>query len=102
MRLKELRKEQGKTQQEIANMLNISRVQYTNIENGIRETSFGTLKKLADFFGVTADYLLHLSDIPSLSKDESELLEAFGKLDAKGKHKVLGYAHGLAELSEGD
>ena len=77
MRLKELRKEQGKTQQEIADLLNISRAQYTNIENGVRETSFGTLKRLAGYFNVTSDYLLHLSDMPNpdVTADELSLVE---------------------------
>ena len=90
MRLKELRKERGKTQQEIADMLNISRVQYTNIENGIRETSFGTLKKLAGYFSVTCDYLLSLSDIPNpcVTADELSLIAKFRLLPPEKRRAI--------------
>ena len=68
LNLKCLRKEKGVSQQYMADLLDISRVHYTNLENGKRETNFENLTKLADFFGVTTDYLLGESDIPHLEE----------------------------------
>lgn len=57
-RLKLLREETGLTQEELAKKLNISRGTYAHYETGKREPGFETLSLLADFFGVTIDYLL--------------------------------------------
>lgn len=57
-RLKELRKEQNLTQQEIADKLHVNRVTYTNWEKGNREPNFKMLIQLADMLNVSTDYLL--------------------------------------------
>lgn len=55
-KLKELR---GKmTQEQIAKKLGLNRQTYRNYENGDRQPDFDTLTKMADYFGVTIDYLL--------------------------------------------
>ncbi len=58
LRLREIRERRGKTQQEMANFLKITRPAYTQYESGRREPDFNTISRLADFFGVTTDYLL--------------------------------------------
>jgi transcriptional regulator with XRE-family HTH domain len=57
-RLLKLRKEKKKTQDDVANFLGISRPAYGNYENGKREPDLETLNKLADYFGVSMDYLV--------------------------------------------
>ncbi|KSU14876.1 helix-turn-helix domain-containing protein [Lactococcus lactis] len=57
-RLKELRKEKDLTQKEIANKLGVSRVAYTNWENGKREPNIERFVKLADYFNVNIDYVV--------------------------------------------
>lgn len=57
-KLKELRKERRLKQADVARALNISVQVYCNYENSLREPSQETLIKLADFFGVSVDYLL--------------------------------------------
>lgn len=57
-RLKNLRIEKNKTQEEVAEFLEISRPAYSRYESSEREPDFSTLKKLAQYFGVTVDYLL--------------------------------------------
>lgn len=57
-RLKELRKEQNLTQQELADKLGINRCNITNWECGNRETNFKMLIQLADMLNVSTDYLL--------------------------------------------
>ena len=66
--LKEIRVSRGKNQYDIANMLGISYQAYAHYEAGRRQPDPGTLKKLADYFGVTIDYLLGRSDAPGLTK----------------------------------
>ena len=57
-RLLELRKANQKSQAEIAQLLGITTSAYQNYENGRREAGYATIAKLADFYGVTTDYLL--------------------------------------------
>lgn len=48
----------SRTQQEIADALGISRARYSHYENGRNEPDLATLNHMAEFFQVTADYLL--------------------------------------------
>ena len=61
-RLKELRQLNDKTQIEIAQIIEIHRNAYHNYERGLQEPSISVLIKLANFFNVSTDYLLGLSD----------------------------------------
>lgn len=68
-RLKELRVNKRLTQQDMADYLGITRQGYGKYESGQSETDIKTLKKLANFFNVTTDYLTGNSDQPSKLKD---------------------------------
>lgn len=57
-RIRRLRKDKGLTQEEAANRLRMIRSTYSNYENGNREPDFDTAKRIAEFYGVTVDYLL--------------------------------------------
>lgn len=56
--LKLLRLLSGKSQQEIAEVLQTSRATYSNYERCAREPSVDNIIKLAEYFGVTTDFLL--------------------------------------------
>ncbi len=58
MRLKELRIAQKLYQKDIADILGVDRTTYTKYESGASEPDIATLIQLADFFGVTVDYLI--------------------------------------------
>lgn len=60
--LKKLRQLANKTQLEVSNAIGCSYVSYSHYENGRREPDFETLKKLANYFEVTTDYLLDADD----------------------------------------
>ena len=62
-RLKELRQKKGLTQQNIADLVHVNRVTYTNWEKWNREPNFETLLKLASILNTTTSYLLGESDI---------------------------------------
>lgn len=57
-RLRALREQSGKTQRELATLLCINRVSYTQYENNKRTPPPDTLRKLAIIFNVSVDYLL--------------------------------------------
>lgn len=58
MRLKELRVEKGATQREVADFIGCSSLVYSRYEREEREPDIDTLCRLADFFGVTVDYIV--------------------------------------------
>ena len=58
MNLKELRKESGKTQSDLAKVLNTSQSNYGKYELEIIEPDIKTLKTLADYYNVSLDYLV--------------------------------------------
>ena len=63
-RLKQLRLKNKLTQQNIANHFQTSPQSYAQWEKGLRKPSAENLQKLADYFNVSADYLLGKTDIP--------------------------------------
>jgi transcriptional regulator with XRE-family HTH domain len=54
-KLKELRKTENLTQRQLADKLQISRVNYTRYETNKARPDFETLIKIADFFDVSLD-----------------------------------------------
>lgn len=57
-RLKGLREDRDLTQDQIADVLSITRSAVANYENGIREPDMALLVKISDYFNVSLDYLL--------------------------------------------
>ena len=92
-KIRELRKEKGWTQAELAKKLDMHPVNMTKLEQGKNMPSADTLIRLSDIFNVSIDYLL--SDevqkrVSTMLKDK-ELLEAFSKverMDQKAKEIV--------------
>lgn len=69
LRLKELRESKGIEQKEIASVLSVSQPTVSDWETGRKMPSSKNTERLADFFGVTVDYLLgrdNLSDLFSI------------------------------------
>ena len=64
-RLRDLREDADKTQQAVADYLNMQRSVYRRYESGQRETPAGVVDKLADFYHVSTDYLLGRTDDPT-------------------------------------
>lgn len=56
--IRNLRIDNGYTQKQIAAYLGISQNTYSQYEVGVLNYSVDTLEKLADFYGVSVDYLL--------------------------------------------
>ena len=81
--LKKLRLEKKLKQIEIAEFLQVSRTTYTQYETGVSEPSLDTLKKLASFFNVSTDYLLGVSDTPTLPTNKYSDLSPDGQKDVE-------------------
>ncbi len=62
VRLRMLREHQEFSQKEAAKQLNILPDTYGHYERGVREPDFQTLKRIANFFHVSIDYLLDNED----------------------------------------
>ena len=61
-RLRFLREQRNLTQADVAKEIGIATFTYQRYEYGEREPSASLLKTLADFYNVSADYLLGRSD----------------------------------------
>ncbi|WP_212953462.1 helix-turn-helix domain-containing protein [Shouchella tritolerans] len=57
-RLRALRKERQLTQEQLGELINVTKVSISGYENGNRTPDTDTLRRLADVFGVSTDYLL--------------------------------------------
>ncbi|MBD8522387.1 helix-turn-helix domain-containing protein [Lysinibacillus fusiformis] len=86
VRLKYLRKSNNKTQQDIADILGITRPAYTAYEQGKRNPDYEILEKIADYYNVSIDYLLGRTDNKDalhkqagISDDDYNRLNAYQK-----------------------
>jgi len=57
-RIKELRRQQERSQADLAKLLKVSRVTISKLETGKQEASAEQLMKLANYFNVSVDFLL--------------------------------------------
>ena len=95
-RLRELRKSQNLTLQELSNRIQISYQVLSRYELGEREADYKTAHKIAEFFDVSVDYLLGFSDYyypdkvesSKLSVEERKLIDNYRELNASGKRLV--------------
>jgi transcriptional regulator with XRE-family HTH domain len=80
-RLKELREKKGLSQEALADKLNIPRSSVTNYENDDkRMPRQQRLNEIADFFGVSVDYLIGRSNTAELSNIEKNFLSDMEEL----------------------
>lgn len=62
LRLTDLRREKKVSQKEAATQLGVSQALLSHYEKGIRECGLDFLKKACDYYDVTSDYLLGITD----------------------------------------
>ncbi len=61
-RIRELRKEKGETQVQVAAAIGVAEQHYQRFEGGVNLPNIENAWKLADHFGVSIDYLVGRSD----------------------------------------
>lgn len=109
LRIRELRVDCGLQQKQIAQDLHLSKQAYSNYELGQREPSIDMLLKLADYFGVTVDYLIGRDDkaqseplnkkSPALSEEDEAMLNTYLELSDDSK-RVVRYTVNMYAKSE--
>lgn len=72
-RIKELREEMGWTQEELGKMLNVNGPAISKYENGRTPLTDETIKKLAEIFDESADYILGLNNTRKEKKYKTTL-----------------------------
>ncbi len=93
-RLVKLRKERGITQQQFADKIGISVAALSYYETGKRTINIELLGKIANFFNVTSDYLLGLSDVRTVNKD----MQTACKVAVLSKKRVKKIESALEEM----
>ncbi len=77
LNLQLIRKERRLSQQQLADKLGVSRSTVAMWETGNSEPDLETLWKISEYFNVTTDYLLGLTDTPEKQIDEDSLPDHF-------------------------
>ena len=83
-RLRDLREDADKTQREIGMLLQTTQQQYAKYEAGIQEIPTHHLLALADYYGVSVDYLVGRMD-----EETQELYSQIAKLSESEKSKLV-------------
>lgn len=99
-RIRDLREDADLTQEQLVKRLGMHKTTYTNYEQGKHTVPLDFAVVLADFYGVSLDYLAGRTNRKSLapvslSPEEEELLSAFRALGTLEKGRLLGYADAL-------
>lgn len=107
-RLRRLRQERKLTQAELGKIINVSKVSISGYETGERIPDTDNLKRLADYFGVTTDYLLGRSNDPRLTADQDkevdkkaeELMKIYENLSENKKKEIINLVKTYLKISE--
>lgn len=93
--IKSLRLNRGMTQTDLAKKLGVTKSMISAYESGTRQPSYGSLVKLATYFGVTMDYLFGFEgkkyiDASGLTDPQcilmNEVIAAFIKANEQNEH----------------
>lgn len=95
-RIRELRKEKGLKQIEVAKFLNMSPTGYNKYEISPSEPGIETIVKLAKFYNVSIDYLVGVSDNRNYDRIES----LFKNLNAADKEYISNFIERVSKLNE--
>lgn len=79
-RIRDLRIEKGLSQQELGDIIGVTKVSICGYENGTRTPSLETFALLADTFGTTTDYLLG-REVPIICEDNKEYIGSISSID---------------------
>lgn len=101
--LRSLREQKGLTGKQVAEGIGIAYPVYQTYESGARNAGLPVVEKLADFYGVTTDYLLGRAPAPDPFADlgldqsaEKAVLECYMLLDQKTRAILLDTLRRLA------
>lgn len=104
--LQKLRKSKNLTQEDVASVIGVKLSTYQKYERDVIAPSYSTLIKLADFYGVTTDYLLGREPIQNpLSElnvrvDDNKFIELYSSLPDYAKQIFVDTMSKLAQAME--
>lgn len=87
-RLKELRKSKGYTQQQLADVFSLSKSSISRYEKELQLPETSTLPKLAEFFGVSLDYLMGNDGDDNMNPCDTDIGEIVIPEEYLSKYKV--------------
>ena len=88
MRIKQKRKEQGYTQEHLAEKLDVTVGYISQVERGITKISLNLLAAIADIIGCNIAELISESSLSSSHYLNTDIAENFNKLSARDKQLV--------------
>lgn len=109
--LRLLREEKNVTQKEVAEQCGLTATCICQLESGARNPTGSTIKSLASYFNVTADFLLGIDNfteiqtvknrISKYTKDEKKLISYYRDMKLTDKRKIKKIAQ-LFATNKGD
>lgn len=108
--IKNLRKNHGYTVKQVASGTGISENVYPKYESGILNAGVPVLVKIADFYGVSVDYLLgrdtepkpleQLAKISAMDVTEETLVEEYLKLPTESRQIIINFMKSAIKEAE--
>ncbi|MBE5954666.1 MAG: helix-turn-helix transcriptional regulator [Lachnospiraceae bacterium] len=92
-RLKKIRTFKSKTQKQVSNETGVSVDTLRKLEQGKRAPSVGVVDLLANYYGVTADYI-----ISGIERQNNDYNEKFSDIPKEKRAKVEEVIDGILEL----
>lgn len=109
-RIRELREERGMNQEALAGLVGVSQQKISKVERNTEALGIDLLIEISDYFGVTTDYLLCLSEEKRGRTQEQrlyrklnqyqELVQSFENLNAENRTMVLSLMKAMKVLEE--
>ncbi len=99
--IKKIRKQRGLIQKEVASVADMQASNYSKIESGQRDISVEALSKIAQFFQMTIDEIIHFEDaktpapIKVLDKTATEKIQLISQLNDEDKNAVYRIIDGM-------
>ena len=106
-RLRDLREDNDLTQQQLCSKLYINKTTYTNYEQGKRMIPLDLAVTLAEFYGVSLDYIAGLTNNKNgsrteFSRDEVCMISKYRRLTERSKGRLDVLLDQLAEMQKQD
>lgn len=92
--IKRIREDKGMTQQQVADLVNMHRSNYSKVESGQRELSVAALNKIARYFNITLDELVNMEgsvpqEVTIEDKTTVEQVKLIQELDPDDKSMIF-------------
>jgi len=103
--IKKLREEKTLMQKEVANAVGVHPSNYSKMEKGEREFGIEVIDKLAKYFGVSIDELVHMNGkmpkaVTVEDKTATEKIQLIAQLEEEDKHAVYRIIDGMLTKSK--